>query len=298
MKYLLKIISVLIICLFMTYLIRTVTWQRERLASQQKQIQNEITKNKEKDIRIDKVSQIVSNIANDYPVVGESLKEVLVEIKDNMSIGIDQKLADLPSDMAELIISQNIETHGLLKYKIFDNDYVYPLNADEAYIPSKWGEYGWRPKLFDENYQYIYQESIKSNTWALHGAWDMLNPYKPEVMASNAGLIIQTGQDIKGGNFIIIEHRIKGKPLRRTKYFHLAEIKVKQGEYVKKGEIIGITGNTGKTITSAHLHFEIEEWDGKRWVNKNFFIGTTHNRSYMSGYYYTKLDEKWVLKVL
>jgi len=298
MKYLLKMTLILIACLFVSYLIKTTTWQKQKLASQQKQIELKEKENKEKDIRIDKGLQIVQNIATDYPAVGEGLKEVLIDIKDNMTYDIDQRLADLPSDMASMIIAQNIETHGLLKYNLFDDDYMYPINPDSGYIPSGWGEFGWRPKLFNESYEYIYQESIKTKNWTLHPANDMLNPYKPEIYAVNAGVVIQIGYDQKGGNFIIIEHRIEGKPLRRSGYFHLAEIKVKENQYLSKGEVIGLIGESGHAITSKHIHFELKEFDGKRWVYKNFLIGTTHNRTYMAGYYWTKINDKWVLKVL
>jgi murein DD-endopeptidase MepM/ murein hydrolase activator NlpD len=298
MKYFISLLLALFLAILLSQQIKIIAYQKNKIEMLQAVNKDAIRQNKEKDIRIDKISQIVSNIATDYPVVGEGLQEVLIDIKEGISIGIDQKLADLPDDMSSLIVSQKIETHGLLKYQVAFKGYIYPITSDQAYIPEKWGEYGWRPKLFNENYEYVYTESVKSNVWAMHGAWDILNPYHPEILASNDGIISKIGQDEKGGNYIIITHKINGYPLRRTKYFHLADIKVKLKEQVLKGQIIGIMGRSGKAITAAHLHFEFEEWDGRRWVNKNFLIGTTHNRSYVSGYYWYNHDEKWRMKVL
>lgn len=54
-----------------------------------------------------------------------------------------------------------------------------------------------------------------------------------------------------------------------TKYAHLEEIKVKKGEVVKRGEIIGTVGNSGGSI-APHLHYEVIS-DGER-VNPIHFI--------------------------
>lgn len=54
------------------------------------------------------------------------------------------------------------------------------------------------------------------------------------------------------GNVITIEHLFGFE----TKYAHLDKTIVKQGQAVKKGDIIGFVGNTGKS-TGSHLHYEV-----------------------------------------
>jgi murein DD-endopeptidase MepM/ murein hydrolase activator NlpD len=54
------------------------------------------------------------------------------------------------------------------------------------------------------------------------------------------------------GNLIIIEHNFGFK----TIFGHLSKIIVKQGDFVKKGDIIGYTGNSGLS-NGPHLHYEI-----------------------------------------
>jgi len=275
-------------------------WTVEANKIEIKTLNNELTQEKTMNrYRIEQVGRIASNISKDYQAVGSSINDILVDLKENRMIGIDQKISELPQEMQEIIIQQNIESHGLKNYQMFDEDYIFPVDIQSAYIPAKYGEFGWRPKLFDEKtYEYVYRESIKSNVWVLHNANDIANPYKPEVFASNDGLVIDIGFNRKEGNYIIIEHRIKNELLRQTKYKHLSKIDVKKGDYVKKGKIIGLIGNTGSS-TSAHLHFELKEYDGKKWVNKNAFIGTTHKRKWMKGYYYTKNKEgEWVVIVI
>lgn len=47
-----------------------------------------------------------------------------------------------------------------------------------------------------------------------------------------------------------------------TMYFHLSELKVRTGQAVKKGELIGVSGSTGRT-TGPHVHFGLR-WHGAR----------------------------------
>lgn len=45
----------------------------------------------------------------------------------------------------------------------------------------------------------------------------------------------------------------------KTIYYHLSEWLVNQGDIIKKGQVIGLAGNTGKLTTGAHLHLEGKE---------------------------------------
>ncbi|HOP14515.1 MAG TPA: M23 family metallopeptidase, partial [Lentimicrobium sp.] len=55
-----------------------------------------------------------------------------------------------------------------------------------------------------------------------------------------------------------------------TLYAHLSKMAVKRGQKVKRGQVIGFVGNTGKS-TSPHLHYEVHK--GGRAVDPiNFFF--------------------------
>ena len=89
-------------------------------------------------------------------------------------------------------------------------------------------------------------------TPAWHHGQDFSAPYGTEVYATGAGKIKFVGKDKGLGNFIIIEHGYGYESV----YGHLSQFKVEQGKYVKRGDLIGLTGSTGYS-TGPHLHYQI-----------------------------------------
>ncbi len=81
------------------------------------------------------------------------------------------------------------------------------------------------------------------------------------VKASSDGEIIYSGNEIPGyGNLILIKHNKNWI----TAYAHLEKIEKTKGDLVKRGQSIGIVGNTGN-VKDIQLHFEIRK--GKNAVN-------------------------------
>lgn len=77
------------------------------------------------------------------------------------------------------------------------------------------------------------------------------------VHSAAAGVIKNTVSSSKGyGNQVFITHAFGFS----TRYAHLYQFIVKKGQQVKKGDIIGFVGSTGKS-TANHLHFEILKED-------------------------------------
>ena len=80
------------------------------------------------------------------------------------------------------------------------------------------------------------------------------------VSATNNGMVILAQNLYFEGNCVIIDH---GQGLL-TLYLHLSEFKVKEGDAVEKGQIIGLSGGTGRA-TAPHLHFAVR-WRGDLWI--------------------------------
>ncbi len=92
---------------------------------------------------------------------------------------------------------------------------------------------------------------------AFHSGIDIACPRGAEIRAADKGLVIFVGDNSGYGKTIIINH---GK--YRTLYAHLLSYKVKPGDEVEKGQVIGLGDSTGKS-TGNHLHFEVRTGEGK-----------------------------------
>jgi murein DD-endopeptidase MepM/ murein hydrolase activator NlpD len=87
---------------------------------------------------------------------------------------------------------------------------------------------------------------------ARHLGLDFGGPFKSNILSPGAGKVIHASSKGRYGLFIEIDH---GMGLT-SRFGHLAAIRVSKGEYVLRGEIIGLLGNSGRS-TGPHLHFEV-----------------------------------------
>ena len=74
------------------------------------------------------------------------------------------------------------------------------------------------------------------------------------VRASGGATVGQAGEDPEYGFFVLLDHSEE----YQTMYGHLSRILVTQGATVSSGEVIGLSGNSGRS-TAPHLHFEIRK---------------------------------------
>jgi murein DD-endopeptidase MepM/ murein hydrolase activator NlpD len=77
------------------------------------------------------------------------------------------------------------------------------------------------------------------------------------IVATNSGTVILARPLYFEGNCVMIDH---GQGLL-TMYLHLSEFKVKEGDMVKKGQLLGLSGGTCRA-TAPHLHFAVR-WHGE-----------------------------------
>jgi murein DD-endopeptidase MepM/ murein hydrolase activator NlpD len=84
-----------------------------------------------------------------------------------------------------------------------------------------------------------------------HSGTDIAAQEGSEVKASSNGVVVLAGGNyFYSGNMVIIDHG----DMLKTIYAHLKEVKVKKGDEVKKGDVIGLVGKTGRA-TGPHLHW-------------------------------------------
>ena len=100
--------------------------------------------------------------------------------------------------------------------------------------------------------EYGYRKDPFTRKRAFHKGIDIPVPHNTPIYASLDGVILKAEHDKSGGRFILIIHENN----YQTLYAHLSQFKVRKGEKVKKGEIIGYSGNTGRS-TGPHLHYQV-----------------------------------------
>lgn len=85
-----------------------------------------------------------------------------------------------------------------------------------------------------------------------HAGIDLAVAVGSNVLASGGGRIKQTGTDSAYGLYVLIQHPDGYESM----YGHLSRIIAVDGETVRAGQVIALSGNTGRS-TAPHLHFEI-----------------------------------------
>lgn len=90
-------------------------------------------------------------------------------------------------------------------------------------------------------------------TVKFHPGLDFSAPQGTPIYATAEGTVQTAGNLGNGyGNHIVIQHGYSYSTL----YGHMSRLKAKRGQRVKRGEVIGYVGNTGKS-TGSHLHYEV-----------------------------------------
>ena len=142
---------------------------------------------------------------------------------------------------------ETMELDDCLKVKVSDG-FIRPLN--KGTISSEWG-----------------YRTCPIHGKELHSGIDISIALNSPVYAAADGTVVGISEKQEcGGNIVTIRHNIKGT-IYRTKYMHLATIKVKMGQEVTSETQIGTSGGGGYTLkknggwdkcsTGAHLHFSI-----------------------------------------
>ena len=90
---------------------------------------------------------------------------------------------------------------------------------------------------------------------SMHEGIDFSAPRGTPIYATGDGVVKYTRNDLNGfGLYMVIDHGYG----YQTLYGHMSSYKAKAGQNVKRGEIIGYVGNSGKS-TAPHCHYEVHK---------------------------------------
>lgn len=93
----------------------------------------------------------------------------------------------------------------------------------------------------------------------MHYGMDFAAPTGTEIFATGDGEVILAMRTWNGfGRHVIIRHGFGYETL----YAHMSKVLVRQGQKVKRGEVIGLVGSTGTSV-APHLHYEVHK-DGRK----------------------------------
>jgi len=147
----------------------------------------------------------------------------------------------------------------------FDGDYRKLLKRAEyliknlKYIPLGYPVYGKITSGFGMRIDPF------NGRWAFHSGVDIKGRVGMPIRATAFGVVKRIGYSRGYGKYVVIYH---GKGFS-TLYAHLSRIKVRKGQKVKRGDVVGLMGNTGRS-TGPHLHYEVRL--GKKPINPLRFM--------------------------
>lgn len=143
------------------------------------------------------------------------------------------------------------EERNLLAMCNYINEVVDSLGTKTNYIPAIQPIINKQLTLLTAPYGMLIHPFYK--TMASHQGVDFAVPVGSRVFATADGKVSEVRtRPTSAGKYIIIDH---GSGYE-TQYRHLSRIDVKEGQTVKRGDIIGLSGNTGLSL-SPHLHYEV-----------------------------------------
>ncbi len=171
------------------------------------------------------------------------------------TIPLDTKNTEIRTDTSPKRMGQIEKLNGILA--TVNKDHIYQTRAYSAPTPATR-----RTSFFADRRIYAYSNG-KSST-SLHYGIDYGVPTGSDVTSCAAGKVVLAEDRVTTGWSVVIEHL----PGLYSLYYHMSELKVKEGDVVKEGQLIGKSGATG-LATGPHLHWEMRL--NMAAVNPDFF---------------------------
>jgi murein DD-endopeptidase MepM/ murein hydrolase activator NlpD len=166
---------------------------------------------------------------------------------EEQSLRVEKKYVTPPRKLSarikrELQLMKNARAKvGKIKDALFMKGFVYPV--DSVDIGGVFGS----------------QRILNGRPSNIHNGVDFHGMEGDSVYAITDGIVRIAGKDFfYNGNFILLDH---GQGFTSV-YLHMSKLIAKDGQKVKKGEVIGLIGTTGRS-TGPHLHLGVQ-WYKKR----------------------------------
>jgi len=226
----------------------------------------------------DEIDSLMKVAGSFTETLGKTLTSLGINNSSNESLARSQ--GDLSSffNLIETDSNSKNEVGDLKKLRVSLDNSIAPLNeitdvllsqrALLTDIPTLWPLKGVRGRVTAP-----YGPSIHPFTgeWYLHKGLDLgYGMGQPIVATANGKVVIKEYEERGFGNYLVIQHKYGFD----TKYAHMQNIYVKEGQEVKQGDVIGTMGNSGLS-DGPHLHYEVRI--GSQVLDPAKFINMTDN---------------------
>ena len=112
-----------------------------------------------------------------------------------------------------------------------------------------------------------YRTDPFTGQWTFHPGLDIATQHGNPIVATADGIAITIKTEKRGGKTIKLSHPMTGYV---TVYCHLSKFNISTGQKVKRGDVIGFVGQTGRA-RAPHVHYEVRK-EGKRFNPWNFIL--------------------------
>ncbi len=206
---------------------KRVLYYAESYFSQEKKIQCFLGKNVKESELVVELTTVLKKYPEERLLVDK--KRVTLSKKDQTRVYIEQQFL-------------NEKYAASPERPLFEEGFLIPIDSSVTSI------YGTR-RIFNNHKK------------TQHLGTDYRAPIGDPIKASNNGRVVVSRDLFYTGKTIIIDHGLN----IFTVYGHLSDIKFNEGEEIKKGQILGLSGATGR-VTGPHLHWGVK-------VNNNYIEG-------------------------
>jgi len=231
------------------------------VTQQLSQKSSELDKSEENlDLLLDKVSEL-KRASRNFEV---SLNKAMEALNISNDKGLKASVAD--GDFTSLISANETDAGVMREISDLENLSAYLEDSVESFgkitdliisqgdllveMPTLWPVEGGDGRI--TNY-FGPAEHPFTHQWYLHKGLDIGYGFGKPILAAANGKVVERGYEPLGfGNYFIIRHNYGFL----TKYAHLSDVYVNEGDVVTQGQIVGTMGSTGLS-TGPHLHFEI-----------------------------------------
>jgi len=228
------------------------THQQEEISDQRRQIQffaNEINRLKSSLMAFNEIEnkiRIISNIesgpesSNLFGIGGPIPADLEVNVP------VDQNHDELLREMHKQL--KQVDQAAITQQQGFKSllEYLEDQRSLLSSTPSIWPTKGWVSSGFG------YRQSPFSGRREVHKGIDIAASNGQKVLATGDGLVTFAGPKGTMGKMVVIDH---GHGMV-TRYGHLNKLLKKQGDKLKRGDLVGFIGLSGRT-TGPHLHYEV-----------------------------------------